>query len=187
MPQTAPLIVPVDGLLARTLELDGQLCFRCPLLEDPRTAPDPECPVHFRDLAPVLQGPRSGVLASVTGGRTVAYAVFGPPAVFRNAPDLPFELDDDALLIAALYAIPEARDDNTDVDLLIAVIRFAAEQGFTRLQAVCRDDPAESPEPRTAVIRAAGFELTEPERGLRLGTLTVSSWGAPAKPTEEAS
>ena len=187
MSQATPLIVMVDGLMARSLEFDGQLCFRCPLLEDPRARPGPDCPVRFHDLAPVFFGPRSGVLATVGDGRTTAYAVFGPPAVFRNAPDLPFELDDDALLIAALYAEPASRADNADVDLLIAVIRFAAERGFERVQAVCRDDPEAGPEPRTAIIRAAGFEVTEPDRGLRLGTLEVGSWGAGrTETTEEA-
>ncbi|MFO7676424.1 MAG: hypothetical protein R6X12_08940 [bacterium] len=173
-------VVVVDSLMARSLELEGLLCFHCPLLEDPRFGPGGagECRVRYRDLAPVLGNPRAGIRAVVVNGQIPAYAVFGPPAAFRNAPDLPFELDDDALLVAALHAIPEARAENTDIDLLIEVVEFARAKGFSRVQALCRDTPGAGPEARTEIVTAAGFEVTEPEAGLRLGTIEVADWFA---------
>lgn len=183
--------------MARTLELEGRLGFRCPLLEDPRMIRAEsmfEPGISYRELAPVLNHPRAGVMAAVSNGRTLSYAVFGPPAVFRRAPELPFELDEDALLIAALYAGPEARPDNLDVDLLLAVLGFARAQGYARVQVLCRSDSATGParaqaggpEARAEIIAAAGFEIADPlpgplpdsMRGLRLGSIAISDWEA---------
>lgn len=182
MAASAPTpILTVDNLMARSLEIEGRLCFHCPLLEDPRIADRAgagECRVRYRDLAPVLAGRRSGIRAVVINGQLPAYAVFGPPAVFRNAPDLPFELDEDALLVAALHALPEAREDALDVDLLIDAVAFARLNGFERVQVLSRDND-DGPEARTEIVTAAGFTVSEPVDGLRLGTLKVSDWEEP--------
>ncbi|MFO7639289.1 MAG: hypothetical protein R6X14_08395 [bacterium] len=169
------VVVRVDNLLARALELDGRLSFHCPLLEDPRLArAGAGTGSRYRDLAPVLTNPRAGVLAAVRDGRTLAYAVFGPPSAFRRASELPFVLDEDALLIAALYAAPEAREDNLDVDLLLVVLEFAREQGYASVQALGRDDPDVGPEARVEMLAATGFQLSGPQSGrwagLRLGS-----------------
>ncbi len=178
--EDAVLIVDVDRLMARTLELEGLLCFHCPLLEPTGPAGRGrdafECPIRADDLEPVISGRRSGVKAMVVNGQIPAYTVFGPPSAFRNADGLPFGLDPDALLVAALFAIPQAREENYDVDLLVAVMDFAREHDYGKVQVLCRQQHAGEPEARAEILRAAGFDVAEPVDGLCLAETTVEAW-----------
>jgi len=173
-------VIEVDQSMARTLELRGLLCFHCPLLEDPRFSyrdrTTGECRVRYRDLEPVLAGPRSGIRAVIITGQIAAYAVFGPPDAFRNVEALPFAVDGSALLVAALYVIPQARADNLDVDLLMAVMDFARARDFPAVQVVCRRAAGDEPEGRAEMLEAAGFEVSEPIDGLCLAGMTVAAW-----------
>lgn len=176
--QPATSIIDVDSLMMRTLELEGLFCFQCPLCSDPRFgyAPARECRTRARDLEPLVTGSRSGVKAVLSGGRIAGYAVFGPAEDFPNSAGLPFETDEDALLVAALYAAPDAREENLDIDLLVAVMEFARAQGYERVQVLCRDDGDDEPEARAEILRAAGFEITEPVEGLSLASIDLSTW-----------
>jgi hypothetical protein len=173
-------IIDLDRLMVGTLELEDMLCFHCPLLERPYR-PDADYPafdnpVRATDLGPVVAGIRSGIKAAVVGGRIPAYAVFAPPGLFSNVEQLPFEVDEDALLVGALYAVPEAREENLDVDLLVAVMDFARAHGFAKVQVLCREGDFDRPEARAEVLRAAGFTVTGAGEGLCLAETTVAAW-----------
>lgn len=173
-------IIDLDRLMLGTLELESMLCFHCPLLEHPYRPdvdyPAFDNPVRAADLGPVVAGTRSGIKAVVVDGRIPAYAVFAPPALFPNVGQLPFDVDEDALLVGALYAVPEAREENLDVDLLVAVMDFARGHGFAKVQVLCREDSPGRPEARAGILRAAGFAVTEPVAGLCLAETTVAAW-----------
>lgn len=176
--QAGVSIIDVDSLVLNTLELEELFCFQCPLCSDPRFgyAPARECRTRARDLEELAAGPRSGVKAALAGGRVVGYAVFGPADRFPNAQGLPFEFEEDALVVGALYVVPDAREQNTDVDLLVAVMEFAREKGYDRVQVLCREDGENEPEARAEILRAAGFEITEPFEELCLASIDLPTW-----------
>jgi len=186
--QVEVVIVDVDPLMLRTLDIEGLLCFRCHLLEDPRVEDRSqltrECPARGKDLEPVVTGPRSGIKAALAEGRIIGYAIFGPPALFPNLARYEFEPDEEALFLAALYAEPEAREQNLDVDLLVAVMDFAREYGFEKVQAACRDDAADEPEARNEVLAAAGFGVSEPVENLCFAEISLADWDAPDTASE---
>jgi GNAT superfamily N-acetyltransferase len=130
-----------------------------------------------------VTGGRSGVKALLGNGRIAGYAVFGPAGSFQSIGTLPFETEDEALFIGALYVLPEAREQNFDVDLLIAVMEFARGQGFERVQAVCREEAENEPEARAEILRASGFEVTEPVEGLCLASIDLSTWDEQGEPS----
>ncbi len=183
---TGVQIVAVDGLMIRTLELKGLLCFRCLLLEDPRL-PEPgpgECQARTEDFLLLVTGEKSGIRIAVGGEQILGYAMFGRPGLFRYLDRLPFEMKQDALLIAALYATPDARADNVDVDLLVAVMDFAREKGFEVVQAVCRPESGLKPEGRAELFQAAGFEVSEPVHGLCLAETAIEAWDQAEKESD---
>jgi hypothetical protein len=170
--------IDADGV--EMLDLEGLLGFHCDLLEDPNL-PDPapgQCRVRARDLLPVVTDRRSGIKVATRDGRILAYAIFGQPRLFRNIGDLDLEVEQQALLIAALYATPEAREDNIDVDLLIAVMDFARERDYSTVQALCRAETPTDAEARPEMLRAAGFALSEAVKGLCLAETTIERWDA---------
>jgi len=174
-------LVAVDRMMLRTLELEGLICFRCPLLDRrPGGAFDTgECRLKARDLLPVVSDERSGILAAVSNRQVVGYAVFGRPELFPRLKQLPFEAADDALLIAALYAVPKARERNVEADLLVRVMDFARENGFEKVQALCRAEPDNEPEARAELLSDAGFELTGEAAGLCMAETTLERWDQP--------
>ncbi len=179
-------IVEVTADVVRALELEGLMCFRCPLLEDMRL-PEPgagKCRIRADDLLPVIGDEKSGVRMLVRQEQILGYAVFGRPKVFRNLRDLPFSVRDDALLIAALYVTDEAREKNLDVDLLLVVMDFARNSGFELVQAVCRPGGESSPEARVELLQAAGFEASIPVKGFCLAETTVEAWDSDGKSGE---
>jgi hypothetical protein len=98
--------------------------------------------------------------------------------LFPNLARYEFEPDEEALFLAALYAEPEAREQNLDVDLLVAVVDFARELGFEKVQAACRDDAADEPEARKEVLTAAGFGVTEPVENMCFAEISMEDWEA---------
>jgi hypothetical protein len=184
-PETRIADLDADSLGA--LELTGLLCFRCPLLEDPRlpATESGTCRTRVEDLKPIAADPRSGIKAAVVKEKIVGYSVFGRPALFRNIASLPFEVDPSALLVAALYATPEALEENIDVDLLVAVMDFAREQEYRDVAVVCRTRDDDSPEARAPMLGAAGFSLTEETNGLCLAQTTVEQWDSGGDEAEE--
>ncbi|GEM_PF-6452601 len=166
-------IIDVDANMIEMLDLEGVLCFRCPLLNEYHVQPE--------SLFPFIEDEKSGIKAAVNKNKILGYAVFGRPEMFPNLNRLPFPTREDALLIAALYATPEARKGNVDVDLLVAVMDFAGENDFEVVQAVCRSEVNLEPEGRTRVFRAAGFTVSEPVEGLCFAETTVKAWDGAEK------
>jgi len=171
-------IVDLDPDSLALLALDGKVCFHCPLLEDESLpAPDSgECRVRRADLERLVTDPRAGVKLAVHDGQLVGYAVFGPPASFRNRSSLPFELDDDGLMVAALYVTPEAEQAAVDAALLVEIMGFAGEAGYDTVQAVCRADERTGPEGTVRLFAQAGFDLSEPVQGLALAQISLDDW-----------
>lgn len=165
--------MPVDRLVLQAMELEGLLCFRCPLLREVEEEFGEVCGVSVRDLAPVVDDSRSGIRVAVSGRQIVGYAIFGRPGLFPGLAELPLEVADDALLIAALYVTREAEEQNVDADLLVAVMDFAREQGYQRVQAVCREEQDEELSVRVGLVAEAGFELSMTESGLCLAETTL--------------
>jgi len=175
--QVEVVILEVDRLMLRTLEMEGLLCFQCPQVED-LSLPEPgfaSCRIRARDLEPLVDDPRSGLMAAFRQGCIVGYAVYGRPALYRNLDALRFEFDDDALLVGALYANDDALRDNVDVDLLIAVMGFAAARDYETVQVLCRTG-GQGVEARAEMVGASGFELTETVDGLCLAEIAVKDW-----------
>jgi hypothetical protein len=178
--------VDADGV--EQLDLEERLCFRCRLLEDPRL-PKPsagECPVRAADLLALVRDSRSGIKVVIRLGRILAYAVFGRAGLFRGLADSGLSADEDALIIGALFATSEARDENLDIDLLVAVMGFARERDYEVVQAVCRaDDDEESEFARQAMLSAAGFDISDPVGDLCLAQTTVEQWDNPSETDAE--
>ncbi|UCG42374.1 MAG: hypothetical protein JSU73_10945 [candidate division WOR-3 bacterium] len=180
-PGTVISDVDADGI--EQLDLEDKLCFRCRLLEDPRRPrPSPgECLVRAADLLPLVRDSRSGIKVVTRSGRILAYAVFGRAKLFRNLADSGLPAAEDALLIGALFANDEARDENLDIDLLVAVMDFAREHGYEIVQAVCRaDDEEENEFARQAMLSAAGFDIGDPVGDFCLAQIGVEQWDSPS-------
>ena len=171
-------VVRVDRLMLLTLELEGLLCFRCPVLGKPGIGAldGGECPLRARDLLSVATDAKSGIVAAISGGRIVGYAVFGRPGVFPRLGESPFEVAEDALVVAALYVTPEMLQQSVDADLLIAVMDFAREKSFARVQVLCRAGPGSEPLASAQLLGAAGFELSQDQGGRCFAETTVEAW-----------
>jgi hypothetical protein len=118
------------------------------------------------------------VKAAVRGGHIVGYAVFGRPELFPGVARLGLEVDPDALLIAALYATPDAQEEHADAALLVQVMDFAAQHGYEEVVAVCRPEWSGESEPPAELLAAARFDIESGEGELRLATIGVENWEA---------
>jgi hypothetical protein len=179
-------IIDVDADSLAMMALEGKVCFHCRLLEDgdaPLLQPG-GCPVRAEDIKPLVTDDRSGVKVVLHGSQIVGYAVFGPPRVFRNLDRLAFRVDDNALLIGALYVTREAEEASVDVDLLIDIMGFARGRGYELVQAVCRPDEAEGPEGTARLFDAAGFVLSDTAGGACLARTTLKEWDENEEQTE---
>jgi hypothetical protein len=158
--------------------LGNQVCIHCPLLEDQGLPGflESECRVRPEDLEPLLRDPKSGVKLAVAQGRLVGYTVFGQPRLFRNVGKLALPVDDDALLIAALYVVPDVEEEDFDIALLMDVMDFAQTQGYETVQAVCRDKDKAGPVGESSLFTAAGFEMLEGPGGACLAQTTLAAW-----------
>jgi hypothetical protein len=105
--------------------------------------------------------------------------------LFRNLHRLPFNVEEAALLIAALYVVPNPGIDSLDSGILFSVMDFAREQGYDVVQAVCRTEESDRPEPPAQLLGAAGFEMSEAFDGLCLAQSTVTAWDESAEDAED--
>lgn len=172
------VILDLDPEMVELLEFEDRLCFHCRPLENPGL-PDPglgACKVRSRDLLPLVRDTRSGIKVATRGGRIVGYAVFGRPELFPYLDGLELPVQESALFIGALYVLPDEIEENTDVDLLIAVMDWARTREYGVVQALCRTGGETEPEARTEMLAAAGFELTEARNGTCLAETTLDAW-----------
>jgi hypothetical protein len=170
-------VVDLDGDSLARMWLENELCIHCPLLEAeglPGALPG-ECTTRPQDVEPLLRDRRSGVKLALADGKLVGYAVFGRPRLFRNAARLPFAVNEDALLVAALYAFPRAGVENLEAGLLAAVMDFAREHDYGVVQAVCRQDGAE-PVGMADLFSAAGFAVSDTRNGMCVAETAVEEW-----------
>jgi len=181
-PGTVISDVDADGV--EQLDLEDRLCFRCRLLEDPRR-PGPstgECPVPTAGLMRLVRDGRSGIKVVTRLGRILAYSVFGRAVLFPGLAESGLPADEDALIVGALFANSEAKDENLDIDLLVAVMDFAREHDYETVQVVCRaDDDEESEAARQAMLSAAGFDNSDPVNGLCLAQIGIEQWDSPSE------
>ena len=164
-----------------TLELEGLICFHCPLLEGSSTGEFDagECSPSANDLLPVVSDAKSGIKLAILEKQIVGYAVFGRPEVFPKLEEMDFEPEEGTLVVAALYVTDQALEQNVDADLLIAVMDFAREKEFKHVQVLCREENDPQPLARAELLSAAGFELTQVEDGPCFAQTTVEAWDRP--------
>lgn len=185
--ETEVSIVDLDPDSLTMMSLDGRLCLNCPLLESPAESLSGShwCRVSSESLQRIVRDERSGVKLALHSNRIVGYAIFGRPVLFPSRDALPFPLDDESLLVAALYVTPMAEAAGVDVDLLIAIMGFAGEQEYAKVQAVCRPEGAEGPEGAARLFSAAGFDVSEPVKDRCLAEIAVADWEEADEDTED--
>ncbi len=160
------------------MALTGPWCLHCPLCErDERHLFTTECITSLAEIEPIVRDSRSGVKLAIRHSEIIGYAIFGRPELFPGIKRAGLPVDQDALFLAALSTTDWAREHNVHADLLIEVMTFAADHGYTQVVAAFRPDDPKSAEPAAELLEAAEFTLGKPgSSGLGLATITLKDW-----------
>lgn len=172
------VIIDLNSESLSRLALTGPWCLRCPLCEhQERQGFSAECLTSPADIEPIVRDSRSGVKLAIRQSNVVGYAIFGQPALFPGIARAKLAVDPDSLFLAALSTTASASEQNVHADLLIEVMNFARDHGYTRVVAAFRTDDPMSAEPSPELLAAGGFTLGETGyAGIGLASITMEEW-----------
>lgn len=135
------------------------------------------CTTSPAEIEPIVCDNRSGVKLAVRHSSVVGYAIFGRPGLFPGVARANLAVDPDSLFLAALHTTDWATEHNVHADLLIEVMKFAKDHGYSQVVAPFRAQGQITAEPAPELLAAAGFDLGEiGASGLGLASITLEEW-----------